>query len=405
MGLSMKERNSVTKEVAERYKNASKNEKIKILNEYIAITGFHRKYAINKINSYIKKRNYSFNNKKMTSIKVIEPKKKKRVYTKEYDEPFQTSLIRIWSYFDYLCGQRLVPFIRENIEALTNEKSFKINETIKEKLLNVSSATINRLINIARNKNKLHGISTTKAGKSLNQLIPIRVFFDGDERIPGFFEMDTVSHDGGNASGEHIYSVTVTDISVGWTEIRPVLNKAQRWVKERIEEIKNELPYKMLGLDSDNGSEFKNYQLYQWAQENEITFTRGRSYKKNDNCFVEQKNNSVVRRLLGYYRYEGEETLILLEKLYKYWCLLINYFYPSVKILEKERKDTRVYKKYDMAKTPYKRCLESNKITNEEKEKLKKIKMSLNIVELKENVEKALNEVLTKAVIFHKILK
>ena len=372
MGLSMKERNSVTKEVAERYKNASKNEKIKILNEYIAITGFHRKYAINKINSYIKKRNYSFNNKKMTSIKVIEPKKKKRVYTKEYDEPFQTSLIRIWSYFDYLCGQRLVPFIRENIEALTNEKSFKINETIKEKLLNVSSATINRLINIARNKNKLHGISTTKAGKSLNQLIPIRVFFDWDERIPGFFEMDTVSHDGGNASGEHIYSVTVTDISVGWTEIRPVLNKAQRWVKERIEEIKNELPYKMLGLDSDNGSEFKNYQLYQWAQENEITFTRGRSYKKNDNCFVEQKNNSVVRRLLGYYRYEGEETLILLEKLYKYWCLLINYFYPSVKILEKERKDTRVYKKYDMAKTPYKRCLESNKITNEEKEKLKK---------------------------------
>ena len=310
------------------------------------------------------------------------------MYTKEYDEPFQTSLIRIWSYFDYLCGQRLVSFIRENIEALANEKSFKINETIKEKLLNVSSATINRLINIARNKNKLHGISTTKAGKSLNQLIPIRVFFDWDERIPGFFEMDTVSHDGGNASGEHIYSVTVTDISVGWTEIRPVLNKAQRWVKERIEEIKNELPYKMLGLDSDNGSEFKNYQLYQWAQENEITFTRGRSYKKNDNCFVEQKNNSVVRRLVGYYRYEGEETLILLEKLYKYWCLLINYFYPSVKILEKERKDTRVYKKYDMAKTPYKRCLESNKITNEEKEKLKKIKMSLNIVELKKMLKR-----------------
>ena len=394
MGLNMKERDSVTKEIANRYKNATKNEKKAILNEYISLTGFNRKYAISKINSCIKRKTYTFNNKTMISCKVEVPKRKKRKYISKYDQTFQISLIAIWTFFDYMCGQRLVPFIKENIAELIKERSFKITDVIKEKLLTISSATVNRLLKEPRKKNKLHGISTTKAGKGLNQLIPIRVFFDWDERVPGFFEIDTVSHDGGNASGEHIYTVTATDISVGWTEIRPVLNKAQRWVKESIEDIKNCLPYKMLGIDSDNGSEFKNYQLVKWCEDNEITFTRGRSYKKNDNCFVEQKNNSVVRHLVGYHRYEGQQALQTLEKLYKLWCLLVNYFYPSMKILEKERKDAHVYKKYDDAKTPYKRCLESDKLSDEEKQKLIKIKKGLNIIELKKSVEKALNDVL-----------
>ena len=388
MGLNMKERDSVTKEIANRYKNARKKEKETILNEYISLTGFNRKYAITKINSCIKRKTYFFNNKTMNSCKVEVPKRKKRKYILKYDKTFQISLIAIWSFFDYMCGQRLVPFIKENITELIKERSFKITDVIKEKLLTISSATVNRLLKEPRKKNKLHGISTTKAGKGLNQLIPIRVFFDWDERVPGFFEIDTVSHDGGNASGEHIYTVTATDVSVGWTEIRPVLNKAQRWVKESIEDIKNNLPYKMLGIDSDNGSEFKNYQLYKWCEDNEITFTRGRSYKKNDNCFVEQKNNSVVRHLVGYYRYEGQEALETLEKLYKLWCLLVNYFYPSMKILEKERKDARVYKKYDDAKTPYKRCLESDRLSDEEKQKLIKIKEGLNIIELKKVLKK-----------------
>ena len=220
------------KKKANRYKNARKKEKETILNEYISLTGFNRKYAITKINSCIKKKTYTFNNKTMNSCKVEAPKKKKRKYIPKYDKTFQASLIAIWSFFDYMCGQRLVPFIKENIAELVKEKAFKITDVIKEKLLTISSATVNRLLKEPRKKNKLHGISTTKAGKGLNQLIPIRVFFDWDERVPGFFEIDTVSHDGGNASGEHIYTVTATDVSVGWTEIRPLLNKAQRWVKD-----------------------------------------------------------------------------------------------------------------------------------------------------------------------------
>ena len=189
--------------------------------------------------------------------------------------------------------------------------------------------------------------------------------------------------------GEHIYTVTATDVSVGWTEIRPVLNKAQRWVKESIEDIKNCLPYKMLGIVLQTiGLKFKNYQLIKWCEDNEITFTRGRSYRKNDNYFVEQKNNSVITSLVGYYQYEGQQALEVLEKLYKLWCLLVNYFYSSMKILKKEHKDAHIYKKYDNAKTPYKRCLESDKLSDKEKQKL------TNIIELKKSVEKALNDIL-----------
>ena len=397
MGLSMKERDSVTKEIANRYKNARKKEKKTILNEYISLTGFNRKYAITKINSCIKRKTYVFNNKTMNSCKVEVPKRKKREYIPKYDKTFQISLIAIWSFFDYMCGQRLVPFIKENITELIKERSFKITDVIKEKLLTISSATVNRLLKEPRKKNKLHGISTTKAGASLNKLIPIRVFFDWDERVPGFFEIDTVSHDGGNASGEHIYTVTATDVSVGWTEIRPVLNKAQRWVKESIEDIKNNLPYKMLGIDSDNGSEFKNHQLYKWCEDNEITFTRGRSYKKNDNCFVEQKNDSVVRRIVGYYRFEGEAARMVMADLYEQYNKLVNFFFPSMKIISKQRVEAKVIKKYDAAKTPYCRLMESSDVSEAVKAELCRRKNSLDLQQLLEETHTLQSKLISMA--------
>lgn len=151
--------------------------------------------------------------------------------------------------------------------------------------------------------------------------------------------MDTVVHDGGNVSGEHCLTLDFTDVCIGWTLLYPLLNKVQRWVREDAADLKRTLAYALLGLDSDNGCEFKNRKLLNWCGENNVAFTRSRPYKKNDNCFVEQKNHSVVRRLVGYYRYEGEEAMIALQNLYDRWNLLVNYFYPSVKILEKERKD------------------------------------------------------------------
>ena len=397
MGLTMKERNSVTKETAERYKNASKKEKEIILNEYVNLTGFARKYAISKLNSCIKRREYTYNNNVIKTAKVELPKRKKRIYVPKYGDDVMNSLNKIWRTFDYMCGQRLVPFIRENLEDLSAEPYFEISAKVSEKLKTISSATVNRILKPERKKNRIHGTSTTKAAGNLNKLIPIRTYFDWDERKPGFFEMDTVAHDGGVATGEYCYTLTFTDVCVGWTVIYALLNKAHRWVMESADDLNRTLFYKLLGLDSDNGGEFKNYQMLKWCKNNNIAFTRSRSYKKNDNCFVEQKNYSVVRHLVGYYRYEGEAAQIALQNLYDKWNLLVNYFYPSVKILAKERKDAHAYQKYDSAKTPYRRCLESPELSDEVKDKLRHKKATLNVVQLKKEVEEALDIVLELA--------
>ena len=171
----------------------------------------------------------------------------------------------------------------------------------------------------------------------------------------------------------------MTDVYSGWTENRALLNKAQRWVKEAVDDVKKKIPFVMKGLDSDNGSELKNSQLLQWCYENQVEFTRSRPYKKNDNCFVEQKNDSVVRRLVGYQRFEGEETRLVLAELYETYNLLVNYFFPSMKIISKERLDAKVIKKYDKAKTPYTRLMEHKDLADSVKTELTRRKNSLDL--------------------------
>ncbi|MCQ2398247.1 MAG: transposase family protein [Sphaerochaetaceae bacterium] len=397
MGLTLKEKKAVTAQIVTRYAKAGKNEKTKILDEFVQLTGYNRKYAISVLRKCFKKKTYTYNGKKKESIKFKKPKPKKRVYPHYYDNAVLVSLSRIWTFFNFLCGQRLVPFIRENIDTLAAFENFKITPEVKKKLCKISSATVNRLLKQKRKEYQGKGKSTTKAGNDLSKLIPVRAFFDWDERIPGFFEVDTVSHDGGNASGDYCFTVDVTDVCTGWTELRAVKNKAQRWVKEAIEDVRNTIPYQMKGLDSDNGSEFKNYQLLAWCEQNHIDFTRSRSYKKNDNCFVEQKNDSTVRNIVGYFRYEGDEAVEKLNRLYKNWCLLINFFYPSVKIIAKERKDAHTYKRYDLAKTPFVRTLENDSIPKDVKEALIKKKAELNLIDIKKQVEKDLDDVLSLA--------
>lgn len=239
----MKERNSVTKETAERYRHSDKKTKKDILNEYIHLTGFHRKYAIAKLNSCIKKWEHNFNNCIIQTTKVEIPKRKLRIYKPKYGIDVVNSLTRIWQTFDYICGQCLVPFIRENIEALAAEPYFQISSKVCSKLLQISSATVNRALKGEWQKNRIHGTCTTKAAGNLNKLIPIRVYFDWDDRNLGFFEMDTVAHDGGRAYGEYCYTLTFTDVCTGWTVLYALLNKAHRRVKESAEDLKVKLPY------------------------------------------------------------------------------------------------------------------------------------------------------------------
>ena len=296
----------------------------------------------------------------------------------------------------YLCAKRLVPFIRDNIDYLALK--FGYDEQLKTKLAHISSATVGRILKSEIPKHSIRGISTTRAAQNLNTLIPIRTFFAWNERIPGFLETDTVAHCGISTVGQYICTLTCTDIYSGWTENRALLNKAQRWVKEATEDVKIHLPFTMKGIDTDNGNEFKNTQLLTWCQENHISFTRSRPYKKNDNCFVEQKNDSVVRRIVGYYRFEGEEARSVMAELYENYNKLVNFFFPSMKIIAKERVDAKLIKKYDAAKTPYRRLMESPQLSDVEKEELYRRKNSLDLQQLLEKTQLLQRKLIAMAV-------
>ncbi|QSH91737.1 transposase [Treponema medium] len=385
MGLDMKTKKKLSEETAKRYCTAAKKQKTKILDEFIATTGYNRKYAIHvlKNSAYVKLTH--FNNVARQSVQVITKTRKKRNYEKYYGQAVQQEVIRLWIFSMYLCAKRLVPFIRDNIDYFAQK--FSYDEKLKAKLARISSATVGRILKPEIPKHSIRGISTTRPAKNLNKLIPIRTFFDWDERKPGFFEVDTVANCGISTQGQYICTLTLTDVHSGWTENRALLNKAHRWVKEAIEDVKEKLPFQMKGIDSDNGSEFKNTQLLQWCKSNEIIFTRSRSYKKNDNCFVEQKNDSVVRRIVGYYRFEGEAARAVMADLYEQYNKLVNFFFPSMKIISKQRIDAKVVKKYDTAKTPYRRLMESSDVSEAVKAELCRRKNNLDLQQLLETTQ------------------
>ena len=395
MGLDMKTKKKLSEETAKRYCTAAKKQKTKILDEFIATTGYNRKYAIHvlKNSAYVKVTH--FNNVARQSVQVITKTRKKRNYEKYYGQAVQQEVIRLWIFSMYLCAKRLVPFIRDNIDYFAQK--FGYDEQLKAKLARISSATVGRLLKPEIPKHSIRGISTTRPAKNLNKLIPIRTFFDWDERKPGFFEIDTVANCGISTQEHYICTLTLTDVHSGWTENRALLNKAHRWVKEAVDDVKQNLPFQMKGIDSDNGSEFKNTQLLQWCKSNEVIFTRSRSHKKNDNCFVEQKNDSVVRRIVGYYRFEGEAARMVMADLYEQYNKLVNFFFPSMKIISKQRVEAKVIKKYDTAKTPYCRLMESSDVSEAVKAELCRRKNGSSLHQLLETTQSLQRKLISMA--------
>lgn len=389
MGLKMSEKRSITRETVARYRKADKKGKQKILDEFTKTTGYNRKYAIHLLSNWGKETLRIVDGRLIKFVvgKPTRPKKRRR--KRIYDEPVIKAIQKIWELFDYMCGKRLSVLIRMNISFLENEVDLGINEVIRDKLIKISPATIDRILASQRKKLTIKGRSHTRAGNLLKHQIPIRTFFDWDERKPGFFELDTVAHDGGSSSGEYCYTLDATDVYSGWVELRALRNRAHRWVKEEVEGIHKELPYPMKGIDSDNGGEFINHQLWTWANDNRITFTRGRAYRKNDNCFVEQKNDLAVRRTVGYYRFDTQAEYEALKEVYKYLCPLLNFYYPSVRIIEKTRIGAKVKKIYDKPKPPYQRLLESPDIDDSIKAQLQRRRDKLHIVKQKHLVDKA----------------
>lgn len=388
MRLTMREKRSVTAIVASRYRKATKKEKYLILGEFTQLNGYNRCYAAFLLREHGKRLRVNTNTVLVGDFRKRVKRNKPRIY----DDKVESALKKIWFLMDCICGKRLAPMLGELIGVLERFGEIELESEVKEKLLNVSPATIDRLLVEERKKQTLRARSKTKPGTLLKHQIPIRTFSEWDEQKPGFVEMDLVGHDGGDVSGDYIQTLDITDVCTGWTETQAVKNRAQVWVFEALKQIRECLPFKLLGIDSDNGGEFINDQLYRYCQKEQITFTRGRPYRKNDSCYVEQKNYSVVRRAVGYLRYETEEQLEAINELYGYLRVYTNYFQPVMKLIEKTRVGSRVRKKYDKSKTPYHRVIESSHVEEEEKKALSKEYAKLNPAELKRQITRLQNK-------------
>jgi hypothetical protein len=327
-------------------------------------------------------------------LKYVADRKTKREKKRFYDKEIFMVLKKIWIICDYICSKRLAPFLSEVIPVLEKHREINLTTRVREKLFKISAATIDRMLAETRKRYRVKGRSTTRPGSLLKKSIPIRTFADWDEKVPGFFEVDLVSHDGGAVRGDFLQSLNFTDIATGWVEMIAVKNKAQVWVFAGIKSIKERLPFSILGIDSDNGAEFINAHLLRYCKEEHITFTRSRPYRKNDSCFVEQKNYSVIRRTVGYSRYDTDKELNILNELYSYLRLYTNFFQPVRKLIKKERIGSKVIKRYDEAKTPYRRVLASPGIEDEIKVKLKNQYAMLNPAELKRKITKLQNRLL-----------
>ena len=273
MRLTMKERQSVTAVVAARYRRTGKKDKKTILNEFTQVTGYNRSYAGFLLRAWGKR--VRINNK---LVLVGDGRKKiKRDRPRVYDDNVLCALKKIWMIMDCICGKRLAPVLGELITTLEQHGEIELDEETKEKLLTISAATIDRLLGKERKRMSLRRRSRTKPGTLLKHQIPIKTFSQWDEQRPGFVEIDLVGHEGGNTSGDYIQTLDVTDVCTGWTEVQAVKNKAQVWVFEALKQIRQRLPFDLLGIDSDNGSEFINDQLYRYCLKEEITFILSQS--------------------------------------------------------------------------------------------------------------------------------
>jgi hypothetical protein len=278
------------------------------------------------------------------------------------------------------------------IQVLKRKGELKIDADIEAQLTKLSPATIDRLLEPARRVGGRKPISTTRPGSRLKSSIPLRTFADWQENQPGFLEIDTVAHCGESAEGFYLTTLCGVDVASGWTECFPVFGKWQVRVRQAVHRIRHNLPFPLLGVDSDNGSEFINQCFWEYCHDNKITFTRSRAYKKNDSCHVEQKNGNVVRRLIGYDRYASKAAYECLGRIYNLVRLYINFFQPTMKLVSKTRHGAKVHKEYEVAQTPYRRLLKLGVLSEVKQAELAAIYQGLNPVRLRQQINDNLDK-------------
>jgi hypothetical protein len=344
MELGLAARRQVTGSQVAKYAKATRVEKREILDHLCAVNGWHRDHARKALRT-------------APGPEQQRPPRRPRVPVLKYDEGVLAALRVCWATLDGPSGKRLAPALPELVAALRRHGELDLDDSTAALLTGMSAATIDRRLAGDRQAVQLKGRCLTKPGSLLKSQIPMRTWADWDDHRPGFVEIDLVGHEGGDNNGDFACSLTVTDIATGWTEVRTVRNKAARHVFCALLEIQAALPFPLLGIDSDNGSEFINHHLLAWCITQQITFTRSRPANSNDGCHVEQKNWDIARRTVGYWRYDTPGEVAVLNRIWSALSPLINLFTPQQKLLTKTRVGAKVTKTYDTARTPYQRLL------------------------------------------------
>lgn len=347
--------------IRSRYSFASKSEKKKkILDEFCTICHYNREYAIRIL--------------RQSSIQEITPKLSKRGAKKQYDNPDLLKALKyFWTITNLPCSKRL----KAIIHLWLPYSPYYLSDHLKEKLLAISPATIDRLMKPMRARFNKLGLATTKPGSILRKHIPVKTN-QWEETIPGFLEADTLAHCGNSVAGMFVYTINCLDIATGWSAQRAVWGEGERGVMSAIQSIEESLPFPIRGFDCDNGCEFLNYR-HLAKRKQPIHFTRARTYHKNDNAHIEEKNWSHLRQYLGYQRFDDPQLIPLLNELYtSEWNQYFNFFIPSLKLINKLRLGSKTIKKYEKPKTPFQRLMQSDHVTEEAKEKLKKTFQTLN---------------------------
>jgi transposase InsO family protein len=363
------------KAIYSRYRKASKELRTVILNEFCQVCGYHRKYAIRLLNGPAPQ-------KPTTVHKTRSPSYSARVIS---------VLSVIWEAAGYPCSQRLKALLPMWLPWA--QKRFSLSAQLQKQLLSISPSTIDRRLKVKRRllKKRLYG--RTKPGTLLKHHIPIKTD-SWNVTAPGFTETDLVSHSGNSASGDFIHSLNVTDIHTTWVESRAVMGKGQTAVLDAMKEIEQALPFKLLGIDSDNGSEFINYHLKAFCDQKKIQFTRGRPYKKDDNAHIEQKNWTHVRKIFGYLRYDCEPARQGMNDLYQNELrTLQNLFLPSMKLISKARVGSKLKRRYDKPKTPLERVAACPQADPLKLAELKKLRDATDPFALAKTIEQKLERV------------
>jgi hypothetical protein len=368
--MSRLSRREYGQQIYPRYQRASRAERQRILDEFCANCGYHRKHAIRLLNG------------SPPAARAVPPRRRRGV---TYGPRLVSILKAVWEAADYPWSVRLKALLPEWMPWI--RRRFRLTPDLEKQLLQISPRSIDYRLRPAKRKLRQRIYGRTKPGSLLKHHIPVKTD-QWDVKVAGFTEIDLVSHSGNSAAGDYCYSLNVTDIHTGWTETRAVLGKSQEGVRAALETVRQALPFPLRGIDSDNGSEFINAHLWGYCQARAIQFTRGRPYKKDDNAHLEQKNWTHVRRLLGYVRYDTEAARAAIDDLYRGELRLFqNLFLPSVKLARKERIGSRLRRHYEAPQTPLQRLLASPAVDSERLAELHRLRETLDPFQLSQTIQ------------------